>query len=106
MLQGILDGERPTVVFGQIIASDPSVGNVRLGELLGDESPRLTGEAMQLTWHWRGPGKSQGLSDDDLDALLRQLFVDAGYQSREALCNFLDARFPLLLTLHKRAKSI
>lgn len=79
MLKGILKGERPTVVFRQLIAADPSIGNVRLGELLWEEFPKLSGEAVQLTWHWHGPGKTQGLSDKDLDALLGRLLVEAGY---------------------------
>ena len=79
MLKDILDGERPSVVFRQLIAADPAIGNVRLGELLWEEFPRLSGEAMQLTWHWQGPGKVQGLSDEDIDALLRRLLVEAGY---------------------------
>lgn len=44
-----------------------------------EEFPNLTGEAQQLIWHWKGPGKSQGLADSDLDALLRKLLGQAGY---------------------------
>lgn len=35
-------------------------GNVRIGELLWEDFPRLSGEAMPLNWRWRGPGKTQG----------------------------------------------
>ena len=79
MLKNILGGERPTAAFRHLIAADPAIGNIRLGELLREEFPKLSGEAMQLTWHWQGPGKTQGLSDENLDALLRRLLVDAGY---------------------------
>jgi hypothetical protein len=79
MLEGILDGQRPSVVFRRLIAADASLGNIQLGELLWNEFPRLSGEAMQLTWHWQGPGKTQGLSDENLDALLSRLLVEAGY---------------------------
>jgi hypothetical protein len=79
MFEEILKGESPTAIFRRLIQADASVGNIRLGELLSEEFPNLTGEAEQLIWHWKGPGKSQGLSDGDLDALLRKLFAKAGY---------------------------
>lgn len=79
MLEGILSGERPSAVFRRLVAADPSIGNIRLSELLREEFPNLTGEAIQLTWHWKGPGKTQGLGDDDLDALIGRLLAEAGY---------------------------
>jgi hypothetical protein len=53
--------------------------NYRLAEMLADEYVDLSGEAVQLVWHWRSPKKEQGLSDENLDALLVPLFLDAGY---------------------------
>ncbi|RKP43267.1 hypothetical protein [Trinickia fusca] len=79
MLEKILEGESPSKVFRSLIEADPSIGNLRLGELLSDEFVNLSSEAQQLVWHWKGPGKSQGLSDEDLDALLKDLFGKAGY---------------------------
>lgn len=79
MLKEILKGEPPSKVFRCLIEADPSIGNIRLGELLSDEFVNLSGEAQQLVWHWKGPGKSQGLSDADLDALLLDLLRKAGY---------------------------
>jgi hypothetical protein len=79
MLKDILRGRAPSAVFRELIEKDPSIGNIRLGELLTDEFVDLSSEAQQLVWHWKGPGKNQVLSDDNLDALLRQLFVKAGY---------------------------
>lgn len=79
MLEEILKGESPSKVFRRLIEMDPSIGNIRLAELLGDEFVNLSGEAPQLVWHWRGPGKDQGLSDADLDALLVNLLRKAGY---------------------------
>jgi hypothetical protein len=53
--------------------------NYRLAEILADEFVGLSGEAVQLVWHWRGPTRKQGLSDENLDALLVPLFLEAGY---------------------------
>jgi hypothetical protein len=80
MFERILLGERPTVVFRALVAKNPALSNIALAEMLSDEFPMLTGEAMQLTWHWKGPGKSQGLDDCDLDALLIKQFAAAGYR--------------------------
>lgn len=79
MLEDILNGLVPSEVFRTIIKNDPSIGNVRLAELLGDEFINLSSEAQQLVWHWKGPGRNQGLSDADLDALLGRLLSEAGY---------------------------
>ncbi|MBB5448350.1 hypothetical protein HDG38_006998 [Paraburkholderia sp. WSM4177] len=79
MLEDILKGKSPSETFRQVIACDPSIGNIRLGELLSDEFIDLSSEAQQLVWHWKGPGKSQGLCDEDLDALLMKLLREAGY---------------------------
>ncbi|SAL02602.1 hypothetical protein AWB80_08397 [Caballeronia pedi] len=79
MFEKILKGESPAKVFRELIEADPSIGKIQLGELFNDEFVDLTGEAQQLIWHWKGPGKSQGLDDADLDALLRQQLRNAGY---------------------------
>jgi hypothetical protein len=79
MFEAIIQGERPSSVFRKLIASDPSIGNIRLGEMVSDEFIELSSEAEQLIWHWRGPGKIQGLSDENLDALLLDLFKKANY---------------------------
>ncbi|WP_156440224.1 MULTISPECIES: hypothetical protein [unclassified Burkholderia] len=79
MLEDILRGRAPSEVFRTIIANDPTVGNIGLADLLGDEFVDLSSEAQQLVWHWKGPGKDQGLSDEELDALLTKFLRQAGY---------------------------
>jgi hypothetical protein len=79
MFESILKGVLPSAVFRKLIEADPSIGNIRLGELLSDEFVELSSEAEQLIWHWKGPGKDQGLSDENLDALLLNLLKDAKY---------------------------
>jgi hypothetical protein len=79
VLREILSGNAPSVVFRRIFASDPTMNNIRLGEMLADEFVELNSEAMQLVWHWMGPGKAQGLSDVNLDGLLLSIFQNSGY---------------------------
>lgn len=79
MFEEIRKGKSPSQVFRRLIEADPSLGNIQIGELLSDEFIELSGEAQQLIWHWKGPGKSQGLGDADLDARLLALLRQAGY---------------------------
>lgn len=79
VLHEILSGRAPSDVFRRIFAADPTMSNIRLGEILGDEFVELNSEAVQLVWHWMGPGKTQGLSDASLDGLLLPIFRDSGY---------------------------
>ena len=79
MLEKILNGISPSEVFRKLIETDPSIGNIRLGEILSDEFVELSSLAQQLVWHWKGPGKTQGLSDESLDAELLRMLKEAGY---------------------------
>jgi hypothetical protein len=79
MLKRIIDGELPSVIFRCLIEEDETIGNIRLGEMFSDEFANLDGEAEQLIWHWKGPGKTQGLSDASLDAELIRILREAGY---------------------------
>ncbi|WP_211472489.1 hypothetical protein [Collimonas humicola] len=84
MLEAILDGELPTTVFKRLIEADPSIGNIRIGEMVSDEFVELDSLAQQLVWHWKGPGKNHGLSDEGLDAELLKMLKEVGYfQNRE-----------------------
>ena len=79
MFESIIEGEKPSSVFRRLIETDPSIGNIRLGEMVSDEFVELSSEAEQLIWHWQGPGKVQGLSDENLDELLLDLLKKANY---------------------------
>jgi hypothetical protein len=79
MFEKILDGELPSLIFRKLIEVDPTIGNIRLGEMLSDEFVKLDSQAEQLIWHWKGPGKTQGLSDESLDAELLRMLREAGY---------------------------
>jgi hypothetical protein len=79
MLEEIRKGQSPSFVFRKLIEADSSIGNIRLGEILSDEFVELSSLAQQLVWHWKGPGKTQGMSDESLDAELSRLLKEAGY---------------------------
>ena len=83
MLHEILAGHAPSGVFRRIFAADSSMNNTRLGEMLSDEFVELDSLAEQLVWRWMGPGKTQGLSDANLDAQLLSIFRDSGYSVRD-----------------------
>lgn len=50
--------------------------------MLIDEFPDLDGEAVTLVWHWKSPGRTAGLSSENLDALLLRIFESSGYDLR------------------------
>lgn len=79
MFEKISTGELPSVIFRRLMEVDPSIGNIQLGEMLADEFLELDSQAEQLVWRWKGPGKSQGLSDESLDAELTRMLKVAGY---------------------------
>jgi hypothetical protein len=79
VLSELLSGCAPSDVFRRIFASDPTMTNIRLGEMLADEFVELNSQAEQLVWHWMGPGKTQGLGDASLDGLLLPIFRVSGY---------------------------
>lgn len=79
MLERILQGDLPSVIFKKLIDANPSISNIQIGEMLSNQFVELSSEAEQLVWHWKRPGKSQGLSDENLDALIIKLFREASY---------------------------
>lgn len=79
MFEDIQKGVPPSKLFRDLIANDPTLANFRLAVLFGDEFEKLSGEAQQVIWHWKGPGKVQGLIDMELDAILLRLMREADY---------------------------
>lgn len=79
MLEDILNGTLPTTIFRNLMQQNPAIGNIQIGEMLADEFVDLDSFAKQLLWHWKGPGKTQGIDDDGLNAELIKLFKEAGY---------------------------
>lgn len=79
MLERILQGDLPSSLFKKLIETNPSITNIQIGEMLSNEFTELSSEAEQLVWHWKGPNKSQGLSDENLDALILKLLKEANY---------------------------
>ncbi|RON41489.1 hypothetical protein [Pseudomonas brassicacearum] len=79
MLEGINEGKLPCQVFRELIEADPTIGNIRLGDVFHEEFIMVDSLAMQLIWHWRGPGKAEGISDESLNAELLGMLKSAGY---------------------------
>jgi len=79
MLENILSGELPSVVFKRLLEDDPSLTNIRLSQILRTEFANIDSLAGQIVWHWKGPGKTQGMSDESLDAELSRMLKEAGY---------------------------
>ncbi|WP_213939311.1 hypothetical protein [Pseudomonas sp. dw_612] len=79
MLEGINDGKLPCEVFRELINVDATLGNARLSELFHEEFIEVDSLALQLIWHWRGPGKIEGISDESLNAELLAMLKKAGY---------------------------
>lgn len=79
MLESILEGESPCQAFRSLIDADSTIGNIRLGEIFSEEFMEVDSLAVQLIWHWKGPGKTQGISDESLNAELLAMLQAAGY---------------------------
>ncbi|MFJ7793460.1 hypothetical protein [Pseudomonas sp. NPDC096950] len=79
MLEGINEDKLPCEVFRELISVDSTLGNVRLSELFHEEFIEVDSLALQLIWHWRGPGKTEGISDESLNAELLAMLKKAGY---------------------------
>lgn len=79
MLKNILEGELPSSVFKKMIADNPALTNIDLSNLFANEFISLDSEATPLIWHWQRPGKQQGLSDENIDALLVKMLEESGY---------------------------
>ncbi|NWE80407.1 hypothetical protein, partial [Pseudomonas yamanorum] len=79
MLEGISEGKMPCQVFRDLIKINPAIGNIRLSEVFHEEFIDVDSLALQLIWHWRGPGKAEGISDESLNAKLLVVLKDAGY---------------------------
>jgi hypothetical protein len=79
MLEGILRGELPCQVFRDLIEVDPKLTNIRLSEIFHEKFIDVDSLAMQLIWHWRGAGKSEGVIDESLNTELLVMLKSAGY---------------------------
>lgn len=79
MLDEINSGKLPSQIFRNLITVNPLLGNIQIGEIFCDEFLNVSSLAQQIIWHWKGPGKVQGLNDEGLDAELIRLLKEAGY---------------------------
>jgi hypothetical protein len=79
MLKDIINGELPSITMKKMLLADPTLNNYDLGGLLIDEFPEINSEAVQIVWHWKRPGKAQGISDENFDKLILTLLKESKY---------------------------
>lgn len=79
MLTDILNGELPSAVFKKLIENNPELTTHDISVLFRNEFGKLDSQAGDIIWHWRRPGRSQGISDSELDSVLIKFFQEASY---------------------------
>lgn len=79
MFGSSLKGVKPTVLFKQLIAADPSLTNSELASRFVEFFENIDSEARQVIWYWERPGGRKGLKDDEVDESLEQMLRAAGY---------------------------
>lgn len=79
MFEKILLGVNPSDVFKEILDQNPDLLKYDLSDKLIEYFPNLDSQAVELVWHWKSPGREQGLSDKNLDAHLLKMLREAKY---------------------------
>lgn len=77
--QEILDGAAPADALREYFKSNPEANNRQASLAFSSAFPKVSGEAIQLIWYWRGPARDQGIEDDELNARIRKCLSDSGY---------------------------
>lgn len=75
----ILVGVAPTDVFKRMLAAEPELRSLELGQRFILHFERVDGIAMQVITKWQAPGTSRPLSDETVDNWLLDLLRAAGY---------------------------
>ncbi|BBB68556.1 hypothetical protein UNDYM_4303 [Undibacterium sp. YM2] len=83
MLEEIYNGKLPCAIFRELIEQDPALTNFRLSQIFRLEFINVDGLAGQLIWHWKGPGKTQGMRDEVLNEELLRMLKEAGYVEKD-----------------------
>jgi hypothetical protein len=79
MMAEMRTGKRPTDVFKAIVHGDPSITNSDLALMFKQEFLNVRAEAMQSIWNWCRPGRSHGILDDRMDAIVTFYLMEAGF---------------------------
>jgi hypothetical protein len=79
--QDILNGARPSEVFRWWLAADPDRDKYGVAREFADAFPNVDSVCKQMIWNWRAPGSPphSAILDAQLDELLLDLIVKAGY---------------------------
>lgn len=79
MFSAIRQGKKPTEVFKELVGAEPGLNNWELASRFVDSFENISGEAVEIIWHWQRLGGRPGLADDKVDAMLLKLLLEAGY---------------------------
>ncbi|KQV49836.1 hypothetical protein ASD07_29695 [Duganella sp. Root336D2] len=75
----LLNGISASVLFREILKSDHTLTGRDLSRMVAEQFPEIDGGAIQLIRRWDGVGRSEGISDADLDIGLTHFLREAGY---------------------------
>lgn len=79
MMKDILLGSKPTTVFKALLERNPSLTNADISSDFKEQFINVDSEAIQAIWHWRRPGREQGVVDERIDEILLHHLKEAGY---------------------------
>lgn len=79
MMSDLINGFPASRVFAEILSSDLSLTGRDLSRLFAEQFPKTGSGAVQLIRLWKGGGRLDGISDDDLDVAVAGLLKEAGY---------------------------
>ena len=79
MMQKIRSGTKPTDVFKELLAANPSFSKSDISANFIEEFPDVDSVASQVIWNWRKPGQDRGVEDARIDEILLHHLKEAGY---------------------------
>lgn len=79
MMKKIQLGIKPTDVFKELLAANPSLSKSDISADFFEEFPDIDSVASQVIWNWRKPGNDRGIEDARIDEILLHHLKEAGY---------------------------
>ncbi len=78
-MKRVLDGEKPSALFRELLRERPALSNGDLALEFRKHFPSTGVDAMQVIWKWRRPDMKVGLNDEALDTQLDYWLRQTGY---------------------------
>jgi hypothetical protein len=78
-MKQILSGEKPSLVFKQMLEKSPSLRNSDVASAFRSAFPNVDGRAIQAIWRWRRQGDEEGIDDERLDEIIQSFLGESGY---------------------------